>query len=272
MLGALVTAAAAAALAAPAPAPAATGLLAVGDFGVGGKNERRLGRKMRNFEADHPAAALVTLGDNDYTESPPAFRRNWRDSFGWLSGAGVGVAGTLGNHDVRVQRGRYQFEDLDMPRARYQRVIGNVHLFVLNSNRARSAGQTAWLERRLAASTARWQVVSLHHPPYTCGVYRSHPDVVANWVPLFERYDVDLVLAGHDHNYQRFAPHRGVRYVVHGGAASTRPLARCPAGYPRRVAASERRGFLYLVAGDDRLRGRAVTRRGRVIDRFTLYP
>mgnify|MGYP003289957297 CR=1 FL=1 len=98
-----MTAVAALSLASAASAGAATRILAVGDFGVGGKTERRMGAAMKAWEADHPANLLLTLGDNDYTESPRAFRRNWSDAFGWLSGAGVWVRGTLGNHDVRVR-------------------------------------------------------------------------------------------------------------------------------------------------------------------------
>jgi hypothetical protein len=47
-----------------------------------------MGEAMRTFETTHPADAFVTLGDNDYTESPRAFHSNWTASFGWLGGAG----------------------------------------------------------------------------------------------------------------------------------------------------------------------------------------
>ncbi len=262
----------AAVLAGRGSAGGATGVLAIGDFGVGGDTERSMGATMRSWERDHPADVLVTLGDNDYTESPSAFHRNWVDAFGWLGAAGVTARGTLGNHDVRVDGGRYEFDELNMPRARYTRTVGSIHFFLLNSNRV-GAKQTAWLEHKLAASTARWKIAVFHHPAYTCGAYRSHPGVVARWVPLFERYGVDLVLSGHDHNYQRFAPRNGVRYVVHGGGGpKLYAVEPCPAGYPKRVAARARRGFVYLRVTDARLRGRSVTRAGNVIDRFAIYP
>ena len=60
----------------------ATGIIAIGDFGVGGPRQRALGTAIRRFESGHPAQLLVTLGDNDYTDSPEGFRRNWRASFG----------------------------------------------------------------------------------------------------------------------------------------------------------------------------------------------
>jgi 3',5'-cyclic AMP phosphodiesterase CpdA len=253
-------------------AAAATRILAVGDFGVGGATEREQGAAMRKFEAKHPADALVTLGDNDYTENPRAFHRNWTLSFGWLEAAGVSVSGTLGNHDVRVDGGRYEFDELDMPRAHYKRIFGNIQLFILNSNKV-NARQTAWLGRVLPASTARWQIVVLHHPAWTCAGYRSNAAVVDRWVPLFQQHGVDLVLSGHDHNYQRFAEWHGVRYVVHGGGgAHLYPIEQCPNSYPRRRFARAVHGFLSIRARDDVMRVSAVTRRRRVIDRATIYP
>jgi hypothetical protein len=82
-----------------------------------------------------------------------------------------------------------------------------VTFFILNSNRVNSV-QTEWLKKVLPASTAMWKIVVFHHPAWTCGGYRSNTAIVQTWVPLFERYGVQLVLNGHDHNYQRFAPRR----------------------------------------------------------------
>ena len=145
--------------------------------------------------------------------------------------------------------GRYEFDELNMPRARYSRVYGSVQLFVLNSNRV-TARQTAWLESRLAASTATWKLVAFHHPAYTCGGYLGNPAVQRLWVPLFQRYDVDLALSGHDHNYQRFAARRGVRYVVHGGGGRRQLAAAIRAGgaHPQR-ARSLRRQLAQLAVG-----------------------
>jgi 3',5'-cyclic AMP phosphodiesterase CpdA len=125
----------------------------------------------------------------------------------------------------------------------------------------------------LARAHARWKIAVFHHPAFTCGAYHSHDLVVRRWVPLLQRYRVRLVLSGHDHNYQRFAPRRGVTYVVHGGGSGYfYPLASCPRGYPARVRAKTERGFLYLVARDDRLDGFTVNIVGRRTDTFTLRP
>jgi Calcineurin-like phosphoesterase len=248
-------------------ASGATRILAIGDFGVGGTRERDMGAAVQTWESAHPADVLVTLGDNDYTASPSAFHTNWTASFGWLAGAGVGVMGTLGNHDVEVNGGAYEFDELNMPRARYRRVVGNVEIVVLDSNRV-NAAQTSWLRHALRSSTARWQVVVFHHPAFTCGGYRANPAVRRGWVPVFERLGVDLVLNGHDHNYQRFAARRGVHYVVHGGGGQhLYPIEPCPDGYPARRFARAAHGFLSIVADTDTLRVRAVSPGLRVIDR-----
>jgi alkaline phosphatase len=114
----------------------------------------------------------------------------------------------------------------------------------------------------------------MHHPAYSCGGYLGDPRVRSLLVPLFERTGVDLVLAAHDHNYQRFAPRGGVTYVVHGGGgAGLYPLRSCPASFPRRVRARSAHGWLYLRAADDgSLRVRAIGRWGGVHDDFRLYP
>lgn len=258
------------ALVAASPAAGDTGILAIGDFGVGGRSERRTGAAVERFAARHVTDALVTLGDNDYTESPPAFRRNWRDSFGWAAAAGLTVAGTLGNHDVRVDGGRYEFGLLDMPRRYYTRTVGDVALFVVDSNRIGDR-ERRWLSHALGAATAPWKVVLLHHPAFSCGGYVGDARVRRRLVPIFERRGVDLVLAGHDHNYQRFARRRGVTYVVHGGGGQRLyPLTRCPGWFPERVAARETRGWLYLRATSAELRVRAIGRHGGVHDGFVL--
>ena len=246
--------------------------LAAGDYGVGGSAELSLGRAMQRYEGWNGADMLVPLGDNDYTESPARFRANWRATFGWARRSGLRVAGVIGNHDYRVGRGRYEFGLLGMPRPYYTRTLGDAQLFLLDSNNV-NAGQTAWLEQRLAESSAIWKIAVFHHPPYTCGGHSGAADVVRSWVPLFEGYGVQLVLSGHDHNYQRFAKRNGVTYVVHGGgAAGLYALHGCPSSYPRRVRARYEHGFLYVTVSPDQLDVSAVNISGRVTDHFSLQP
>ena len=223
-----------------------------------------MGAAVRAFEERHPANLLVTLGDNDYTRGR-AFVSSWRSSFGWLPGAGVDVAGALGNHDVEVRNGRYEFRLLRMPGPYYVRRVSEVEVIVLDST-AVTRAQTRWLERTLAERTGFRRIVVFHHPPYTCGGHLGSAAIQRLWVPLFERYGVRLVLSGHDHNYQRFV-RRGVTYVVHGGGgARLYRLRGCPRSYPTRVAARVAHGFLYVTVEADAFLVRAVRLDGRMID------
>ncbi|HMJ00380.1 MAG TPA: metallophosphoesterase [Gaiellaceae bacterium] len=246
--------------------------LATGDFGVGGSAELSDGLAMHRYEARHPTDMLVLLGDNDYTESPAHFRSNWRTSFGWARRSGLEVSGVLGNHDFRVSHGRYEFRLLGMPGPYYTRTLGDAELFLLDSNNVNDA-QTAWLEQQLTASTAIWKIAVFHEPPYTCGGHLGREDIQERWVPLFERYGVQLVLSGHDHNYERFAARNGVTYVVDGGGgAHLYRLQQCPTDYPVRTRARVEHGFLYVTVTPDWLNGYALNKRGRVTDRFSLQP
>ena len=244
------------ALAGSSAAQTRVAFLAAGDYGVGGSRELSLGLRMKSYESRNPANMLVTLGDNDYTESPARFRENWRRSFGWARRTGLRVAGVLGNHDYEVARGRYQFRTLGMPGPYYTRRLGDAQLFFLDSN-AVTDRQTAWLEQQLAESTSTWKIAVFHHPPYTCGGHSGHSTVERRWVPLFESYGVQLVLSGHDHNYQRFAKRNGVTYVVHGGGgAGLYRIRGCPSSYPPRVRARYEHGFLSVSIGPDDLASR----------------
>lgn len=248
---------------------ATTGILAIGDFGVGARPQRRLGAAVRSFEKRNPAALAVALGNNDRTRGR-AFDASWRASFGWLRAAGIGVAGALGNRDVEVRRGRYQFRLLGMPAAYYARRVRSVQLIVLDSNAVTTA-QTRWLRRTLARRSSLFRVVVLHDPPFACGGTLGDTAVRKRWVPLFERYGVRLVLSAGDRNYQRFEAGR-VTYLVHGGAGSgpLSPLRSCPRSYPTRSSAKLSHGFLYFTVDAGGVLVRAVDLAGRTIDRFRV--
>ena len=75
--------------------------------------------------------------------------------------------------------------------------------------------QTAWLEQTLAAGrgdeSVDWIVVQMHQCATSSSARGNGSDlgIRQDWLPLFDRYEVDLVLAGHDHDYERTFPLRG---------------------------------------------------------------
>jgi acid phosphatase type 7 len=77
-----------------------------------------------------------------------------------------------------------------------------VRFIMINSN-DRLAEQAVWMEKLLAANTNMWTVVAFHHPLYSSGADRDDKETRNAFLPLFDKYHVDLVLTGHDHTYSR---------------------------------------------------------------------
>lgn len=101
---------------------------------------------------------------------------------------------------------------------------GSIHLVALDTEQI-GEEQAAWLESDLAANDKATTIVFMHRPPYSSGSHGSTKSTHTTFVPLFEAHDVDLILAGHDHSYERTNPIEGVTYVVTGGAGrGTRPV------------------------------------------------
>lgn len=100
--------------------------------------------------------------------------------------------------------------------------LGNVHVVGLDSNvDFVQFLQIPWLEEDLAAASGDpdidWIIAIFHHPVYSASTnHGSTQSVQDNWLPLFEKYGVDLTLAGHDHDYERTHPIRDQQVVDPG--------------------------------------------------------
>jgi len=97
-----------------------------------------------------------------------------------------------------------------------------------------SAGaQTRWLEETLRAAAADdsidWIIVQMHQDALSSSKTGNGSDkgIREAWLPLFDRYGVDLVLCGHDHDYERSWPVRGCNRDVGRDAATGAPVDTC---------------------------------------------
>jgi len=159
---------------------------------------------------------------------------------------------------------------------------GPAHVIVLDTeaaflNTSRRAEQIAWLTADLQASQdAPWRIAVFHRPPYNSGVeHGSDLAVRAAFGPLFEQYNVQLVLNGHEHGYERSVPWRespntsrqAVTYVVTGGAGATLYQMGRSAW-----TAFSRSAYHYvrLAVSPADVTLEAVGSNGSVFDRFTL--
>jgi 3',5'-cyclic AMP phosphodiesterase CpdA len=240
----------------------------VGDIGDSGNRLDATGRAMAVIDRTSPYQVLLLLGDNVYPSGDPSELPNTVfEPFAALLDHAQLLA-ILGNHDVKEGHGPAQMRALGMPGRWWSREVDDTLVVGLDSNDVGNLRQRRFLERRLAESSARWKIVALHHPPYSAGYQGSSTEARRAFAPLFERYGVQLVLSGHDHDYQRSKRINGVTYVVSGAAAGTRRT-----GEESFTAESfSWHHFLDLDIYADRIVGRAVNQDGRVADTFTLEP
>lgn len=238
-----------------------------GDVGTGGDDARRTAAIIDGLEAQRDYDALLLLGDNVYEHGNPAdVGIKVLEPFGDVLDGKTQLLAVLGNHDVRRGNGPAQAEALGMPGRWYATSFEDTTIISLDSNQASDTEQVAWLESTLADTTTEWIIVTMHHPAFSAGWHGNHRGVQANFVPLFAEYEVDLVLSGHDHDYQRNSPIDGVTYVVSGAAAKLRPT-----GSADFTAVSwSTHNFVDLAVYPDRIEAQAVDHQGRVIDSFTL--
>jgi fibronectin type 3 domain-containing protein len=196
-----------------------------------------------------PSAAVFTIGDNAYdsgllTEFNSCYAPSWG-----RAGIKPRTRPAAGNHDYGNgnNNGEGYFDYFngagnftgpagDRDKGYYSYDVGDYwHVVVLNSECGIDAScsmtsQEAWLRDDLAANDSKNVIGMLHRPRWTSGPTRPGD---ARQQPLWEAlydYGADLVLAGHDHDYERFAPQNangqldttyGVREIIVGtGGAS----------------------------------------------------
>ena len=175
---------------------------------------------------------LVHPGDLTGTGS---LKGDWTDEF--FPGMGdllsrVTMYPVLGNHEQDA-RHYYRYFSLPDPEYYYSFRQGDVDFFMIDTNRDVSpeSEQYQWLDESLEQSDAIWKIVVHHHPPYSSdendygdtwkgrgsrGDLRIRPLTV-----LYDTHDVDLVLNGHIHSYERTWPIEGGRAVSDGGVVYT---------------------------------------------------
>jgi UDP-2,3-diacylglucosamine pyrophosphatase LpxH len=206
----------------PHDPPAEFHLAVAGDVGEPGSRIDDTGTAVARIATAEPFDALLLLGDNVYPAGNPAeLPRTVFAPFADVLRAGTTLLAIIGNHDVKSNWADAQMRALDMPARYWLQEFDDVLIVGLDSNDLDPA-QLAFLEHALSTTSARWKIVAVHHPPYSAGYQGSSTDIRARLSPLLERYGVQLVLSGHDHDYQRSIPIGGVTYVVSGAAANTR--------------------------------------------------
>lgn len=127
--------------------------------------------------------------------------------------------------------------------------------------------QADWVAGDLEASDQPWKLAFMHKPLYSSGKHGSSGTLQNLFQDSFERYGVELVLAGHDHNYERTEPINGVTYVVTGSAGrGTRPVGSSSfTAYSEEVA-----HFSHIQIDGDRLQLNAIDGLGGDFDSVVM--
>ena len=210
-------------------APIEAGALALPDdpdllfrFAVYGDNQRGIPIHHRVVEDIVISGAEVVLHVGDYVQDGLKDEQ-WDSQFGAPASPlldNTVFLGVPGNHDKNSPR---YYEIVAPPGGKpwFKAVHGPVAFFGLDSNRELSR-QAAWLQEELSASEEKWKIAFFHEAPYSSswpwpgGSLKTR----RHFLPVLENLGIDLVFAGHIHNYERF--HKaGIPYIITGGGGDS---------------------------------------------------
>jgi Big-like domain-containing protein/calcineurin-like phosphoesterase family protein len=214
-----------------APPPGGSVLLAAGDISSCSSS----GDEATATLLDGLTGTVATLGDNVYPDGTAAeFSNCYNPTWGRHKAR---TRPSPGNHDYHTSgaTGYYGYFGASAGpsgRGYYSYDLGAWHIVSLNSNVSMSAGsaQEQWLRADLAANPKECTLAYWHHPRFSSGTNHGNFSAAQPiWQALYD-FNADVVLSGHEHNYERFAPQtptgaadatRGVReFVVGTGGAS----------------------------------------------------
>lgn len=259
-----------------------------GDTPVQHNDRRKMNERMSSILKANPLI-LGLIHGGDYCQTA-----DWRFLDTWLSdhelvitdqGRMLPIIPVRGNHDIQV--GFEEAFPLPEGTGNYYYSVplsSKVAVVVLNTEISLGGDQRRWLTSELEKLRPRnrWLLTAYHRPAYPS--VRSPQDGAARreqWVPLFEKFNIDLACESHDHALKRTLPIRdgepdhesGITYIGDGGL-----------GVPQRDPDPKRWWFgaeglakpahhvHMLEFGKDNLRGRAFAMDGDTLDDFRIHP
>lgn len=260
-----------------APPDAHVRFAVIGDYGLAGKPEEEVATLVKSWQPDF----VITTGDNNYPRGAAetidanigqyysAFIAPYKGSFG--SGAARNrFFPSLGNHDIHAAAAAAYLAYFTLPGngRYYDFTAGPAHFFALDSDVREPDGtsggskQGRWLQTQLGASQSCWRIVYLHHPPYASGGKEA---ARMRWP--YKAWGADVVLAGHQHTYERLAV-EGVTYFVVGlgGGGDIDRFEQTAQGSQKRYNGDY--GAMLVAAESGTLVFRFVTRTGTVVDEY----
>ena len=272
-------------------------LAVIGDAGTGEEGQRAVCRQMERYAQTRRWEFILALGDNIYENGEEKyFVRKFKDVYQPLTSRGIRFHSTLGNHDRRYRDGMAQVADdafgyigrqdeyvleagpqaAGRRLARFLCINSGAWLDSLSGKRIQPSVEerkerlAGWLD---ASDRYHWNILFLHEPLYSyveppfLFFRRGHGGSVALRTALepLIKGRIDLVLAGHDHFYQKIRPQQGIHHVVSGAGGKLRKGAKTE--HPDVEKTVVQRHFLSVEITLEKIAYDAVAESGEIIDR-----
>ena len=253
----------------------------IGDYGQAGQPELDVANLVKSWAPD----LIITTGDNNYPLGEQStidqnIGQYYHDFIYPYSGSyGTGAAENrffpaLGNHDWYTSGAIPYLSYFTLPgnERYYSFARGPVQFFAIDSDDSEPDGnssvsrQAIWLQSRLADSCETWNIVYLHHAPFSSGT--GHGSTVQMQWP-YAAWGASAVLAGHDHTYERIMQD-GIPYFVDGlGGSSIYTFTTTPVpGSLVRYNADY--GAMLVDANQTSIAYQFLARSGTVVDTFAV--
>jgi 3',5'-cyclic AMP phosphodiesterase CpdA len=237
----------------------------VGDMGTGEVAQYDVGKRLAEARQYFPFDFALTLGDNLYGGSSAGdFENKFELPYKLLLDTGVKFYATLGNHDNPNER---SYKYFNMNGANYYTYAkGNVRFFALDSNYM-DPKQLVWLETQLRdAGNGDWKICYFHHPLYSSAqTHGPATDLRLLLEPLFIKYGVNVVFAGHEHVYERIKPQHGIYYFTEGASGQLRVGNLKKTEIQDKGFDADNTFMLVEIAGDE-MYFEAISRGGQPVD------
>jgi acid phosphatase type 7 len=269
-------------------------MVGAGDIAVCGTNgDEATGKMIDSILVSDSAANIhtevFTLGDNAYPSGregvdddfPRCFAPSWGSSrvmkvvhpapgnHDYDSGSGAPYFAFFGDRAGPPGVGYYSY---DLPGWHIVSLDSELYFEAGHSSDARA--QEEWLRRDLAAHPANCTLAYFHRPLFNSGDYGGIHEVRPLWVILYDA-GADLVLSGHDHHYERFAPQnpdgvadpsRGIEEIIAGTGGGDLRGVRYPLARNSVVEVHGHFGILKLALARDEYRYTFIDVDGRIWD------
>ena len=239
--------------------------LVIGDTGTGTGQQQELANVMLRYRQVFPFEFVLMLGDNMYGgEKAADYKVKFENVYKPLLDQKIKFYAALGNHDESNQR-FYEFFNME-GQEYYRFKKGDVSFYSLNSNYM-DKKQVDWLNDKLAADTAPWKITFFHHPPYSSGGKHGSDTKLREIVePIFLKYGMNVVFAGHEHFYERIKPQKGIYYFISGSGGKLRK-GDVKTGSPLTEKAFDRdMSFMLVEINGNQMHFQVISRTNETVD------